>query len=82
MTIPPRDVWKASFEDAEANALNAGIDTGPGGRLAWLEDAVRFAVSVGALPRPAELADDNSNAPQSPAPSAGGRALSPKSRRD
>lgn len=63
MTTPSDDAWRATFEDAEASVLRAALDSSPAARLSWLEEAVRFAFSVGALPRPPGQAHDRLNAP-------------------
>lgn len=43
--------WHATFEDAEAQTLDASLAVTPSQRLAWLEQALVFAMKTGALPK-------------------------------
>jgi hypothetical protein len=47
----PTDVWSGSFRDAEERLLQSTLSATPSQRLQWLEEALRFAWKVGALPR-------------------------------
>jgi hypothetical protein len=53
--VDRRDVepaWDGSFAaNADAQRRRRAEETSPEERLAWLEEAIRFAHSVGALPR-------------------------------
>jgi hypothetical protein len=44
--------WSVDFHAAEEHALDASFAATPSQRLAWLEEALAFALRVGALPRP------------------------------
>lgn len=44
--------WPADFRSAEDQSLEASLAATPSQRLAWLEEALAFALKVGALPRP------------------------------
>jgi hypothetical protein len=46
--------WRADWSDIEAAQLDAALSASPARRLAWLEEAIEFARSVGALPKPNE----------------------------
>jgi hypothetical protein len=46
--------WPADFRAAEEQTLEASLAATPSQRLAWLEEALAFALRVGALPRPDE----------------------------
>lgn len=52
--------WPADFRAAEDHTLDASLAATPTQRLAWLEEALAFALRVGALSRPDErLAERN-----------------------
>lgn len=56
MTDRVRDVadagsWRADFTAAERHRLDASLSTTPSERLKWLEEALKFAAKVGALPK-------------------------------
>ena len=42
--------WNADFRAAEDQTLEASLAATPSQRLAWLEEALAFALKVGALP--------------------------------
>lgn len=48
---PPKPEEWTTFEDARRRKFTAGLALTPAQRMQWLEDAVAFAVSTGALPR-------------------------------
>jgi len=48
---PAEEPWRASSEDAEAQTLDASLAATPSQPLAWLEEALAFAMKVGALPK-------------------------------
>ena len=43
--------WAADFEAAERHRLEASLAVTPAERPRWLEEALRFAAKVGALPK-------------------------------
>jgi len=43
--------WRADFRAAEERVLEASISVTASERLRWLEEALRFAAKMGALPR-------------------------------
>lgn len=43
--------WDADFEAAERHRLEASLAVTPVERLRWLEEALKFAAKVGALPK-------------------------------
>jgi hypothetical protein len=43
--------WRGDWKAAEEELLRAGLAATPEQRLEWLEEALRFAHAVGALPR-------------------------------
>ena len=43
--------WPADFRAAEDHALDASLAATPSQRLAWVEEALAFALRVGALPQ-------------------------------
>ncbi|MDP9194040.1 MAG: hypothetical protein M3P06_20280 [Acidobacteriota bacterium] len=51
--------WPADFRAAEDHALDASLAATPSQRLAWLEEALAFALRVGALPRRDETKERN-----------------------
>jgi hypothetical protein len=54
--------WRGDdWESARRRKFTLGLAASPSQRLAWLEEAIRLAWAVGALPRPRRDA-----APQSP----------------
>ena len=53
------DEWSADFRAAEEQTLDASLAATPSQRLAWLEEALAFALRVGALPRPDEIGQRN-----------------------
>jgi hypothetical protein len=42
--------WRADWKAAEDAMLDASLSATPAQRLAWLEEALRFAYRAGALP--------------------------------
>jgi hypothetical protein len=46
------DGFDGSWEAARQRKLTLALEATPAQRLAWLEDAIRFAHAAGALPRP------------------------------
>jgi hypothetical protein len=50
-TRPTPAEWPADFGAAEDQTLEASLAATPSQRLAWLEEALAFALKVGALPR-------------------------------
>lgn len=47
----PSTTWRADFRAAEERILEASLSVTPSERLRWLEEALRFAAKMGALPR-------------------------------
>lgn len=45
------DSWRADFASAEEHRLDASLCATASERLKWLEEALRFAAKVGALPK-------------------------------
>lgn len=48
---PPEADWKASWRETRRRQMSMGLDATAAQRLEWLEEAIRLAHSVGALPR-------------------------------
>lgn len=46
------DGFDGSWEAARKRKLTLALEATPAQRLAWLEEAIRFAHAAGALPRP------------------------------
>lgn len=45
------DEWRGDFQAAEEHWSEAALLTTPSQRLAWLEEALAFAMKMGALPK-------------------------------
>ena len=58
--------WSADFRAAEDQALDASLAATPSQRLAWLEEALAFALKVGALPLPDEETGHRNGVPLMP----------------
>jgi hypothetical protein len=56
----------ADFRAAEDHALDASLAATPSQRLTWLEEALAFALRVGALPRPDEETGQRNGIPLMP----------------
>lgn len=55
--MSPESDWPVSYEASRADHARRWAATTPAQRLRWLEDAVRLALSSGALEPRGELAD-------------------------
>ena len=51
--------WRSDWSDAERQLLRNALDATPEQRLAWLEEALRFAWEAGALRAEAKRTDDD-----------------------
>jgi hypothetical protein len=51
--------WEGGWEAHQRRQQDAWARTTPAQRLAWLEEAIRFAHRAGALPRRRDDRDDN-----------------------
>lgn len=60
------DEWPADFRAAEDQTLDASLAATPSQRLAWLEEALSFALRVGALPRPDDETGERNGIPLMP----------------
>ncbi len=45
------DEWRGDFQSAEDRMLEASLAATPAQRLQWLEEALKFAARMGALPK-------------------------------
>jgi hypothetical protein len=48
---PDANDWRGDFESMRERSREAALAATPSQRLAWLEEAIAFAVKMGALPR-------------------------------
>jgi len=58
--------WPADFRAAEDHTLDASLAATPSQRLAWLEEALAFALRVGALPCPDVETGERNGIPMCP----------------
>jgi hypothetical protein len=54
-----REDWQADWEGHRRWQLTAALASTPAQRLAWLEEALRFAAAAGALPLRTESDDES-----------------------